>query len=296
MKPLSPKIIKPKNKYFISHVDEDSLKRFINNHLSKKYSSQKKKDLFSSRSEKYNRTIYKSSINNLSLKIPSNDLKIKKHDYNTINNDDITINGYERRVKSSSKNRIISIKYSVNNYKKRNIIKPILNESKRKKKDLNLTNCKSLKTFYKHNYFYNKIIPSYFFNKKNYNSNQNSKTDCSTFEKTEINSKRNNHYYIENYKFKSENNDYMSLNKFIQSLIDKFENLKFEINYLKKEKQKIEDELSNSKFSKKEKEYIDKLKNEIKYFQDISDYHKANCDQLTIQIMHLKAEIRKFQK
>ena len=58
MKPLSPKIIKPKNKYFISHVDEDSLKRFINNHLSKKYSSQKKKDLFSSRSEKYNRTIY----------------------------------------------------------------------------------------------------------------------------------------------------------------------------------------------------------------------------------------------
>ena len=88
----------------------------------------------------------------------------------------------------------------------------------------------------------------------------------------------------------------MSLNKFIQSLIDKFENLKFEINYLKKEKQKIEDELSNSKYSKKEKEYIDKLKNEIKYFQDISDYHKTNCDQLTIQIMHLKAEIRKFQK
>ena len=296
MKPLSPKIIKPKSKYFISHFDEDSLKRFINNHLSKKYSSQKKKDLFSSRSEKYNRTIYKSSINNLSLKIPSNDLKIKKHDYNTINNDDITINGYERRVKSSSKNRIISIKYSVNNYKKRNIIKPILNESKRKKKDLNLPNCKSLKNFYKNNYFYNKIIPSYFFNKNNYNSNQNSKTDCSTFEKTEINSKRNNNYYIENYKFKSENNDYMSLNKFIQSLIDKFENLKFEINYLKKEKQKIEDELSNSKFSKKEKEYIDKLKNEIKYFQDISDYHKTNCDQLTIQIMHLKAEIRKFQK
>ena len=292
IKSLSPKYPKTKDKLLISIFDDESLKKFINYQLIKKYSVIEKKNLTKSKNSLINNTIYKSSMNSLSLKNINTNTNI----YNTV--DYNTIYDYKKKVKSSSKNKIISIKYSVNNKQRKNYMKPlIIDDKKKKKNNPYLINCKSMKKMNKNKTFYNnKIIP---FNLKNINknnqSNQNSKTDCSTFEKTEHNShKRNyNDYNIGIRKYYSEYN--MNKNQFIQSLIDTYENLKYEVNKIKKEKQKLEEELF-TKNDNIEEDNIIQLQNEIKHYQYISDNYKKNCDELTIQIVHLKSEIKKFQK
>ena len=290
---LSPKFPKSKDKLFISIFDDENLKKFINFQLIKKYSTIEKNNLNKSKNSKMNNTIYKSSN---SLSNINNNLNTNINIYNTI--DYNTLYDYRKKVKSSSKNKIISIKYSVNNEKRKNYMKPLIINKKKKKKNItDLINCKSMKKIDKNKIFFNNKIQ--LFNLKNlnkfYQSNQNSKTDCSTFERTEYNSHKRNNNNNQN-EIKKYNSEYnMNKNQFIQSLIDTYEDLKFEVNKIKREKQDLEKELYNLKNSNKEEDNIIQLQNEIKYYQNISENYKKNCDELTIQIVHLKSEIKKFQ-
>ena len=298
LKSLSPKMKKPKEKLFISIFDDESIKKFINFQLMKKYYKIEKKNLSKSKNSKINNTIYKSSMNSLSLNNINNNFNTNTNIYNTINYN--TLHDYKNKVKSSSNNKIISIKYSVNNIPKKNYMKPLIINNKKKKTNNNpyLLNCKSMKKINKNIIFYNNKKQPFNLNiNKICQSNQNSKTDCSTFEKTEHNSHKRNHNNNDNNsglrKYYSECN--MNKNQFIQTLIDTYENLKFEVNKIKKEKQKLEKELITKNYNTEEN-YIIQLQNEIKHYKYVSENYKKNCDELTIQIVHLKSEIKKFQK
>ena len=86
----------------------------------------------------------------------------------------------------------------------------------------------------------------------------------------------------------------MNYEKYKNFLIEKCNMLKFEINKFKNEKKKLLEELESLNPLIKDKEYIEKLKYEINGFKKISQGYKSNCDELTKEIIYLKAEIGKY--
>ena len=281
-----------REKNHVFNFNEEHLKKYIKNQLLKK-----------------NR--YNNSLSFKNSKIKETLISKKKINYRNLNNSqenfntnksliESYLNNYKSRKSTSElfKKKEKKSNNSIQITNDRNIYYNYLtnlkeNFNKTEKNKQKIKNCKSVNNIYRNKIYFN--IKSPYTNRTIKLTNQNSKTSVSTYEKSENNllnefqHKRNLSYNI-NY----QNENAMNYEKYKNFLIEKCNMLKFEINKFKDEKKKLLQELESLNPLIKDKEYIEKLKYEINVFKKISQGYKSNCDELTKEIIYLKAEIGKY--